>query len=87
MLLAAYQMCWALWYGTADEKLSTSHLCFAATIGAAICAEQSSANSQADYMCHTARHKTVLGKITHTLAGLSDERRGRDRAEEDKVKV
>lgn len=28
MLLTAYQMCWALWYGTADEKLSTSHLCF-----------------------------------------------------------
>ncbi len=77
MLLAAYQMCWALWYGTADEKLSTSHLCFAATIGAAICAEQSSANSQADYMCHNVRHKTLLGKITQKLAGLFDERRGR----------
>lgn len=78
MLLAAYQMCWAPWYGTADEKLSTSHLCFAATIGAAICAEQSSANSQADYMCHNVRHKTLLGKITEKLAGLFDERRGRD---------
>lgn len=77
MLLAAYQMCWALWYGTADEKLSTSHLCFAATIGAAICAEQSSANSQPDYMCHNMTHKTLLGKITQKLAGLFDDRRGR----------
>lgn len=70
-------MCWALWYGTADEKLSTSHLCFAATIGAAICAEQSSANSQPDYTYHNVRHKTLLGKITQKLAGLFDERRGR----------
>lgn len=75
MLLAAYQMCWAPWYGTADEKLSTSHLCFAGTIGAAICAEQSSANSQPDYMCHNVRRKTLLGKITQELAGLFDERR------------
>lgn len=65
MLLAAYQMCWALWYGTADEKLSTSHLCFAATIGAAICAEQSSANSQPDYMCHNVRHKNSGGGGSH----------------------
>lgn len=28
MLPAACQMCWAPWYGTADAKLSTSHLCF-----------------------------------------------------------
>ena len=67
MLLSAYQMCWALWYGTADEKLSTSHLCFAATIGAAIRAEQSSANSQADYMCHNARHRK---RCREELAGL-----------------
>lgn len=65
MLLAAYQMCWALWYGTANEKLSTSHLCFAATIGAAICAEQSSANSQPDYMCHNVRHKNNGGGGSH----------------------
>lgn len=65
MLLAAYQMCWALWYGTADEKLSTSHLCFAATIGAAICAEQSSANSQPDYMGHNVRHKNSGGGGSH----------------------
>lgn len=67
MLLAAYQMCWALWYGTADEKLSMSHLCFAATIGAAICAEQSSANSQLDYMCHNVRHKTLLRRSHRSL--------------------
>ena len=67
MLLAAYQMCWALWYGTADEKLSMSHLCFDATIGAAICAEQSSANSQVDYMCHNVRHK-ALPALDHTKA-------------------
>lgn len=78
MLLAAYQMCWALWYGTADDKLSTSHLCFAVTIGAAICAEQSSANNQADYMCHNVRHKTLLVEITQNLAGLKDGERGRD---------
>lgn len=77
MLLAAYQMCWALWYGTADEKLSTSHLCFAATIGAAICVEQSSANSQADYLRHNVRHKTLPEKIAQKLAGLFDERRER----------
>lgn len=28
MLFIAYQMCWALSYGTRNEKLSTSHLCF-----------------------------------------------------------
>lgn len=70
-------MCWALWYGTADEKLSTSHLCFAVTIGAAICAEQSSANSQADYMCHNVRHKIPPVEVLQTLAGLLDRRRGR----------
>lgn len=39
--------CVGLWYGTADEKVSTSHLCFSVTIGAAISAEQSGVNIQA----------------------------------------
>lgn len=76
MLLAAYQMCWALWYGTAEEKCPRPICAFGATIGAAICAEQSSANSQADYVCHNARHKTLLGgEISLKLAGLFAERR------------
>lgn len=52
--------CVGLWYGTADEKVSTSHLCFSVTIGAAISAEQSGANIQADHMCHRIMQKTLL---------------------------
>lgn len=53
--------CVGLWYGTdADEKVSTSHLCFSVTIGAAISAEQSGANIQADHMCHRMMQRTLL---------------------------
>lgn len=52
--------CVGLWYGTADEKVSTSHLCFSVTIGAAISAEQSGANIQADHMCHRVMQITLL---------------------------
>lgn len=69
MLVAAYQMCWALWYGTADEKLSTSHLCFPVTISAAICAEQSTASSRLDYTCQKVRSKTLPSE-DHTAANM-----------------
>lgn len=50
----------------------------AATIGAAICAEQSSANSQADYTCHNVmRIKAPLVGIAQRLSGLLGGRRGR----------
>lgn len=60
MPLAAYQMCRAPWHGTADEKLPASHLCRAASVSAAICVEQSSANSPPDYMCHDVRCATLV---------------------------
>lgn len=40
------------------EKVSRSHLCFSVTDGAAISAEQSGANIQADHMCHGVMRKT-----------------------------
>lgn len=51
--------CVELWYGTADEKVSASHLCFGVTIGAAISAAQSGANIQADHTCHRVMRKTL----------------------------